>query len=115
MIAVALGVVCATTIVASSLAEPRAVPRSGDPSISGKEYLLSESDFRTLLAVARQRLAQYPYHPAVYNVLVVSKTRVKVLFRDEDGSEKGRWLLLERAKNNWKIIDEQAVAERVTF
>ena len=106
---------CSILCAAFVQAKPNASLRAGDPSISGNDHLLSDSDFRALLIVARQRLAEYPYRPAVYNVFVISQRKVKVLFRDEDGSEKGRSLLLERAKAGWRVTDEQALAERVTF
>ena len=113
--AVAAIATCAISCAVYAQAQPHASPRPGDPSISGKDQLLSDSDFRALLIVARLRLAKYPYRPAVYNVLVISQKKVKVMFRGEDGSENGGWLLLERAKNGWRVADEQALAERVTL
>src|SRR2546430_11709070 len=91
---------------------PRTQSKPRDPSIDGKDYLLSESDFRALLVVARRRLKQYPYQPAIYNVHVISPIQVRVHFRDEDGTMGGRWLLLERINGEWHVTQEQSLAER---
>ena len=104
---------CCISCAVEPLSEPRAVSQTGDPSIDGKDYLLSEPGFRALLIVARERLAHYPYRPAIYNVNVISATKVRVHFRDEDGTMKGRWILLERMHGEWRIIEEQSLAERV--
>src|SRR5438552_16469999 len=94
---------CVTSCAPILHAEPLAVGRAGDPAISGRDYLLSESNFRALLIVARHRLARYPYRPPVYEVHVIAPHKVRVYFRDEDGSANGRWLLLERVRGEWKV------------
>ena len=48
------------------------VHRSADPAIDGKDYLLSEADFRALLAVARERLAKFRPRPSICRVTVIS-------------------------------------------
>jgi hypothetical protein len=79
-------------------------PRAGDPSIDGKDYLISEADFRAILVVSRQRIVAYPSY-RVRRVTVVSQNKVEVYIRDLAHPDYNdvHSLELRRAKNGWTV------------
>jgi hypothetical protein len=89
-------------LLAVSLAAAPVVPRSGDPSLDGKDYLLSEADFRALLAVARAHLASFRPRPSIYRVTVVSAREVDAWYGDPSDID-SECLILERGKKGWRI------------
>ena len=86
--------------LAVSLAASPVVPRAGDPAIDGKDYLLSEADFRALLAIARAHLASS--RPRIYRVTVVSATEVDVWYGDPNDID-SECLVMERGKKGWRV------------
>lgn len=83
-------------------------PRAGDPALDGKDYLISEADFRSILNVARVWLSRT--HPSftVRRVHVVTHDRVEAYVRgrlnasySEDNDLHS--LDLERSKTGWRI------------
>jgi hypothetical protein len=92
-------------LVAVSLAASPVVPRAGDPAIDGRDQLLSEEDFRALLAVARAHLAKFRPPPSIFRVTVVSATEVHAWYHvspqtDEDYAD---WLIIKRSNNQWRV------------
>ena len=98
--AVSLMVSCASPPVG----EPRAVSRIGDPLLDGKDYLLSEAEFRAILTVMRSHLSRSPWY-AVHRVHVLTATSVEVYVGDPDqlNYEPGVFELT-RTKNGWKVV-----------
>ena len=86
------------------------VLRSGDPALDGKDYLLSEADFRALLAVARAHLARFRPRPSIYRVSVMSATEVRAWY-GEANANYAQWLILKRAKTQWRITGEDGYQE----
>ena len=78
------------------------VLRSGDPALDGKDYLLSEADFRALLALARAHLAGFRPRPSIYRITVISATEVHAWY-GEANADYAQWLILKRAKNQWRV------------
>jgi len=73
--------------------EPRAVARIGDPPLDGKDYLLSEADFREILRVARTSLAkETPWYSGIQRVHVISATEVELFVGgyDSDNNDVAR-------------------------
>jgi hypothetical protein len=91
----------AMPLVLSVAASP-VVLRSGDPALDGKDQLLSEADFRALLAVARAHLARFHPRPSIYRVTVMNATEVRTWF-GEPNVDYAQWLILKRVKNQWRI------------
>ena len=92
------------SLVISVAASP-VVPHAGDPAIDGKDQLLSEADFRALLAVARAHLAKFRPQPSIFRVTVVSTTEVHAWYHvspqtDEDYAD---WLIHKRGNNQWRV------------
>jgi hypothetical protein len=76
--------------------------RRGDPALDGKDYLLSEADFRALLTVARAHLARFRPRPSIYRVTVVSAAEVHAWY-GEANVDYAQWLIIKRAKNQWRV------------
>jgi hypothetical protein len=93
--------VFAMPLILSVAASP-VVLRSGDPALDGKDQLLSEADFRALLAVARAHLARFHPKPSIYRVTVMNATEVHAWF-GEPNVDYAQWLILKRAKNQWRV------------
>src|SRR5438105_13063667 len=89
---------------ASLALEPRASPKPGDPSLDGKGYLISEADFRAILAVSRRRIAGHPsYH--LRRVHVISRDKVEVYVDDFAHPEytDPHSLELQLLKKGWSV------------
>ncbi len=79
--------------------------RPGDPALDGKDYLISETDFRAILSVARERIAHTHAWLQVRRVHVVSRDDVEVYFRNlahPDYSD-AYSLELQRSKAGWHV------------
>jgi hypothetical protein len=78
--------------------------RPGDPALDGKDYLISEADFRKILLVVRATLARE--HPDLqpHRVHVISASKVEVYAGDPDehGNERNS-LVLTRSNGTWKV------------
>ena len=58
---------------------PQAQERVGDPALDGKDYLLSEADFREIIRVVRASLIrETPWYNQIQRVHVNSATEVEV-------------------------------------
>jgi hypothetical protein len=88
--------------LAVSLAAPSFTPRAGDPGIDGKDYLLSEVDFRAVLVVARAHLARLHPQPSIYRVTVLSTTEVEAWYGDQ-GAVDAESLILKRGDKGWQV------------
>jgi hypothetical protein len=88
--------------LAVSLAASPIVPRAGDPAIDGKDYLLSEEDFRALLLAARAHLASFRPQPSIYRVTVVTATEVDAWYGDPKDVD-SECLVVERGKKGWQV------------
>ena len=103
--------ICAALLIAGCTASQptasRAQPRSGDPALSGADYLLSEPDFRAILAVARHRLADLAPHCSISEVDVISSTRVDAWFCRNDWEDRRGMLELEKRNGQWMVVREQ--------
>jgi hypothetical protein len=86
----------------------RPSPRPGDPALDGKEYLISEADFRAVLAVARAWLTRTHPSFSVRRVHVVTHDSVEVYVRGRLNSSYNQdsdlhSLDLQRSKTSWRI------------
>jgi hypothetical protein len=91
--------------LAVSVAAPPFTPHAGDPGIDGKDYLLSEADFRALLVIARARLAKFRPQPPVYRVTVLSATEVQAWYGYQSDVD-NVCLVLDRGKKGWQVTGE---------
>lgn len=91
------------SLLVSAGASPVAL-RPGDPALDGKDYLISDADFRAILRTVREALAQeHPdLHPHRVHVISANKVEVYAGDPDEGGNERNS-LILERSHGAWKI------------
>src|SRR5947207_11764207 len=92
---------------AQPVSEPRASTQPGGPALDGKDYLLSEADFRAVLAVVRNELARTHPWLRVRRVHVITRDRVEVYVRDPTTAEYTEHgdihsVELQRSKNGWR-------------
>ena len=100
---------CVASCTAPPVAVPRAQPHAGDPALAGATELLSETDFRAALAVARRRLAVLAPHCNISEVDVISAIQVDAWFCRNDASYQywGGMLSLEKRNGQWTVVREQ--------
>jgi len=67
----------------SGVASPVAL-RSGDPALDGKDYLLSDADFRAIVSAARACLKSKAPSLSTRRVHVISGTKVEVFLGPTD-------------------------------
>jgi hypothetical protein len=65
---------------APPVAAPQAKPSAGDPAITGAGYLLSESEFRAALSVARARLAVLAPSSPIFRVAVITRVKLEAYY-----------------------------------
>ena len=97
-----------TSCCTSFASQPRASPRPGDPALDGKDYLLSEADFRAIIAVARAWLAKTHPSFSVRRVHVITRNQVEVYLRgrltaDYGAEDDMHSVELKRGKREWRI------------
>jgi hypothetical protein len=92
----------ATTLCSTSLALQL---RPGDPAVDGKDYLISEADFRAILAVAHAEVARSHPWLELRRLSVITRDKVDVYFRDRPNPDWGdaHMLELQRSKKGWQI------------
>jgi hypothetical protein len=101
---------CMTSCAAQPSGEPRAVSQTRDPAIDGKAYLLSEADFRTVLALVRADNAHSHPWLSIRRMHVISATHVQLYCRDLRGSFYPQtagddWVCqVERVSTSWRLI-----------
>jgi len=95
------------SLILSVSASPVAL-RAGDPALDGKDYLLSEADFRALLAVGRAHFASFRPRPSIYRVTVLSATEVHAWYHvsPHSADEYVEWLVIERVKKQWRVTNK---------
>ena len=86
-------------LAAAVLASPVAL-RSGDPSLDGNDYLISEQDFRNILKLCRARLGSGA-SKSIYNVRVLRRDTVAAYFGPDPMQPVFLWV--SRTKKGWKI------------
>ncbi len=74
-------------------------PRAGDPTVDGKDYLLSDAEFRAALAAARK----FTWGSPIYRVTVVRATEVHAWYRAPITESICR-LIIDRGGSNWRVI-----------
>jgi hypothetical protein len=101
---------CITSCAEQPSGEPHAVSQTGDPAIDGKAYLLSEADFRTVLALVRADNAHSHPWLSIRRVHVISATQLQLYCRDLRGSFYPQtagddWVCqVERVSTSWRLI-----------
>jgi hypothetical protein len=80
---------------------------AGEPSVAGKDYLLSPAQRTAALTAARQRLAKEYRYSSVVRLHVVSASELEVYFRSEPFQE-GYFshLTLQLKKKGWVVTGE---------
>jgi hypothetical protein len=73
-------------------------PRAGDPLVDGRNYLLSDTEFRAALATARAFTCGTP----MYRVTVVSATEVHAWYRAPITESICR-LIVDRTGKGWRV------------
>jgi hypothetical protein len=94
---------CFASCAAPPAGEARAVSRPGDPALDGKDYLLSEAEFRALLAVARAHVARETPWFFLHRVHVVSSTEVKIYLGPFDELGEPYMFYASRESSGWRI------------
>jgi hypothetical protein len=112
--AVAILAFCCASCAAESNAPKPITARTGDPAVIGKAHLLSESDFRTVLLLSRQWLAQHMPKHSVHEIEIYSSTSVGACFEYSNGPSTA-CLMLQRIGGQWRITSEPqfGLAEKV--
>jgi hypothetical protein len=83
-------------------------PKPGDPAVDGKDYLISEVDFRAIISVARAWLIKTHPSFSVRRVHVVTRDEVEVYVRGritaDYGEEDDMHLVgVFRSKKGWHV------------
>jgi hypothetical protein len=87
----------------ASLSASSVVLRKGDPPLDGKDYLVSDADFRRILMVSRQRFQlEHNTSNSIYRVHVLTAQRVQVLYGDPN-STAVFWLIVKRTPDGWRV------------
>jgi hypothetical protein len=100
--------------VSNTIASPIAL-HAGDPAVDGKDWVLSDSEFRTLLAVARQKLKKsYPW-VGIYRIHVLSATKVEADFGDVSEEGIGGSMDVERFSSGWRVTSNVRLSSKILF
>jgi hypothetical protein len=97
-----------------SLAASPVALRPGDPSLDGKDYLLSDADFRAIVAVARACLERKAPWLSAHRIHVITGTKVEVYLGPTDTYGEQGSLDVQRTKGEWKV-GVCSVPERIIF
>ena len=101
---------CISSYAVAPATEQRAVSRPGDPAIDGKDYLLSEADFRAVLSLVRADISHTHPWLSVRRVHVVNSTQLEIYCRDLRGSFYPQtagddWVCrVKRASTGWQLL-----------
>ncbi len=99
------------SLVVSVAASPVAL-RPGDPALDGKDYLISEQDFRAIVSAARACLKSKAPALNARRVHVITATKVEVFLGPTDKFGEQGSLDVQRTKGGWKVV-ECAAPERI--
>lgn len=86
-------------------------PKPGDPAVDGKDYLISEADFRAIISVARAWVAKTHPSFSIRRVHVIARAEVEVYVRGRLAADYGaeddmHFVRLRRAKNDWRVAGD---------
>src|ERR1043166_10310430 len=87
-------------VFAGTVAASPVVLRPGDPSLDGKDYLISEQDFREILRLCRARLGSSS-SKSVRDVMVLRRDTLAAYFGTDQMRPDFLWVF--RTKDGWKI------------
>ena len=99
------------TLMVSAAASPVAL-RPGDPALDGKDYLLSDTDFRAIVAAARACVRLKIAGASARRVHVISAKKVEVYLGPVDKFGEQGSLDVQRTKGEWKVV-QCATSERI--
>ncbi len=88
------------------------VLRPGDPALDGKDYLLSDGDFRAIVSTARACLKSKAPALNARRVHVITATKVEVFLGPVDKYGERGSLDVQRTKGEWKVV-QCAAPERI--
>ena len=100
--AVAVLICCIASCATQTPGPPQLAAHPGDPQIVGNTYLLSDTDFRAALSVARAWLSRHRSLQAIHSFEIYSATSVGVFF-DESHQSITAGLMLQRIGGQWRI------------
>ena len=86
--------------------------RSGDPALDGKDYLLSDADFRAIVSAARACVQRKIPGGSARRVHVISASKVEVYLGPTDKFGEQGFLDVQRTKGEWKVV-QCAAPERI--
>jgi hypothetical protein len=90
-------------LAVSAVASPIAL-RPGDPALDGKDYLISDADFRAIVSATRACLKSKAPALTARRVHVISSAKAQVYLGPTDAhGEKGS-LDVQRTKHGWKLV-----------
>jgi hypothetical protein len=88
--------------------------KRGDPAITGRPELISDSDFRAALASARSSLATLAPRSGIFRAVVVTPTRIEAYYWADYDREKvdvfyqnhaqTGYLILQRTTGEWRVL-----------
>jgi hypothetical protein len=91
-----------------------AVPRPGDPALDGKDYLVSDAEFREVVAFSRDYVARHMPSYAVRRIHVMSRDKIEVYVRESPARfhEFGDvdFLEVQRINGKWKVTADKTRA-----
>jgi hypothetical protein len=90
-------------LLISAGASPVAL-RPGDPTLDGKDSLISDADFRAIVSVARECLQRKVPWCTARRVHVITATKVEVHLGPSDKYGEQGTLDVQRTKAGWKVI-----------
>jgi hypothetical protein len=90
-------------LVVSATASPVAL-RPSDPALDGKDYLISDADFRAIVSAARACLKSKEPAVNARRVHVITATKVEVFLGPTDKYGDQGSLDVKRTKGEWKVV-----------
>jgi hypothetical protein len=107
---------CWLLLLAAALAQHvtagSVVLRPGDPALDGKDYLLSDADFRAIVSAARDCLQRKVPGCTARRVHVITATKVEVHLGPSDKYGEQGTLDIQRTKGGWRVV-QCAASERI--
>jgi hypothetical protein len=82
-----------------------------DPAIGGRSELISPSELKALIAVARQKLTPLGARGSIYRVDIKSGVKAQAWYGDQN-ADSILCLVLERSKTGWRVTGEDGIDRR---
>ena len=101
----AVPVLLLMSLLGSAEASP-IVLRPGDPALDGKDYLISEQDFRAVIDVTRKRLAKVAPWFGVRRIHVEGANDLIAYVGQPDQYGELAYITLHRVRGAWQINSE---------